>query len=276
MSTINSNITSLVIQSSLTNNQRELTTFSKQLSTGLRVVTASDDAAILSISNKLTSQVRGLGVAVRNANDAISMLQTADAAASGLSEVLVRMKELAVQAANDTNGTSDREALKVEFEDLQAHLSSKLETSTWNNQVLLKTSDGSPRALTFHVGPAEHDYMTINMTSLDQGALNNAFSTASLDSRGDSHAALGMIDLALTQVDQERVVWGAAINRLTHAADHAANMTVFHQTGRSTLVDADYALATAEMARAMIVEQAGAAMLSMSNQQPYYVLALLR
>lgn len=278
MNVVNTNINSVVAKNAMAVNQRDLTSAMQQLSTGKRINGAADDAAGLAISNKLGSRIVSLDMAVRNANDGISLLQTADGAAGVLSDMLFRMRELAVQAGNDTNSTSDRTALQAEVATLQSQIGNTLSNTTWNNMKVLNGEAGSSGSVAFHVGPDSTDSITVSMASLNVGDLASAQSSASVDvsTLSGATSALTIIDDALTEIDQARSRWGATANRLTHAADNATNVSFNSSISRSRILDTDYAQATAELARSMILDQAGAAMLSQANQQPMYVLALLR
>lgn len=278
MSVVNTNISALNTQQAISANHRMASQAMQSLSTGKRINSASDDAASLAISNKLGNRIVSLDMAVRNANDGISMLQTADGAAGVLSDMLFRMRELAIQSGNDTNSTTDREAIQTEVASLQSQIGNVIDNAEWNGVKILKGEAGSSGSVSFHIGPASNDFFTLSMTTLDTGSLADAQTTASVDVSTQSGAtsALAVIDSALTEIDQARTLWGATSNRLVYAADNSANVSLNSQASRSTMVDTDYAKSTADLARAMILEEAGAAMLTQANQQPAYVLALLR
>lgn len=278
MNVANTNINAVATQKAMVINQRDLSSAMQQLSTGKRINGAADDAAGLAISNKLGSRIISLDMAVRNANDGISLLQTADGAAGVLSDMLFRMRELAVQAGNDTNSNSDRTALQTEVASLQSQIGNTLNNAEWNGMKVLKGEAGNSGSVAFHVGPTSSDSISLSMASLDTGNLANAQTTGSVDvsTQAGATSALTTIDSALTEIDQARSLWGATSNRLMHAADNATNVSLNSSISRSRVMDTDYAQATAELARSMILDQAGAAMLSQANQQPMYVLALLR
>lgn len=276
MSVVNSNISALNAQKALDINSRDLTKAMGQLSTGQRIVSAADDAAGLAIGNKMTSQILSLNAAVRNANDGISMLQTADGATGLMTNMLIRMRELAVQSANDTNDQDGRDALQLEFAALQEEIGNTITNTTWNGMKVLEAEPGSGNAK-FQVGASSADSIALPLTSLNTSDVATAIGSGTLiDSLVNAQASLGDIDNAITQINDERSTWGATMNRLTYAADNAANVSMNSAASRSRIMDTDYAQATADMARAMILDQAGTAMLSQANQQPMYVLALLR
>jgi len=278
MTVVNSNISAVAAQRAMAINQRDLTSAMTQLSTGKRINGSADDAAGLAISNKLGTRISSLNMAVRNANEGISLLQTADGAAGTLSDMLFRMRELAVQSGNDTNSSSDRSALQTEMTSLQSQITNILDNTEWNGMKALKGEAGTSGSVSFHIGASSTDAFTLEMTTLDTGSLANAQTQASVNisTRSAATSALDTIDDALTEIDQARTLWGATANRLVHAADNATNVSMNSSVSRSRIMDADYAQTTADLARAMILDQAGAAMLTQANQQPMYVLALLR
>jgi len=278
MTVVNTNISAVAAQRAMATNQRDLTTAMTQLSTGKRINGSGDDAAGLAISNKLGTRIGSLNMAVRNANEGISLLQTADGAAGTLSDMLFRMRELAIQSGNDTNSSSDRSALQTEMTSLQSQITNILDNTEWNGMKALKGEAGSSGSVSFHIGASSNDAFTLEMATLDTGSLANAQTLASVNisTRSGATDALDTIDDALTEIDQARTLWGATANRLVYAADNATNVSMNSSVSRSRILDADYAQTTADLARAMILDQAGAAMLTQANQQPMYVLALLR
>jgi len=278
MSVINSNISAVVAQRAMAGNQRELTTAMTRLSTGKRVNSSADDASGIGIGNKMGTAISSLNMAVRNANEGISLIQTADGAAQTLSDMLFRMRELAIQAGNDTNSTSDRSALQLEVSALQAQITNVLSNTEWNGIKALKGEAGTSGSVSFQVGASSSDAFVLDMTSLDTGSLADAQTTESIDisTRSGATNALSTIDDALTEIEQARTVWGATANRLVYSADNATNVSMNTSASRSRIMDADYAQSTADLARAMILDQAGAAMLTQANQKPLFVLALLR
>jgi flagellin len=273
---VNTNVKSLAAQQALVVNQRAMDQSMARLATGQRINSSADDAAGLAIGNKLTTQIRGLDMAVRNANDGISMLQTADGATSEMTSMLVRMRELAIQSANDTNSQSDRDALQSEFLQLQEQTTNTISNTSWNGMKLLKGEAGSAGTVNFHVGASSADSIALPLADMNSDDVAAALAANVLISdRTNATAAIDLIDKAMVQIDSDRSRWGAMINRLTHAADNASNVSMHSSASRSRIMDTDYAQTTAELARSMILNQAGTAMLSQANQQPYYVLALL-
>lgn len=279
MSVINTNVKSLVAQNAMTANNRSMNKAMEQLSTGTRINSAADDAAGLAIANKMTSQIRGLNQAVRNANDGISMIQTAEGATKEITNMLQRMRELAVQAANDTNTTDDRTALKAEVTQLSDEITRIASNTTWNGMKLL---DGSKfatasAAANFMVGANSGDAaITVTFKNLKVGSAGLAIGTLALSAAAGAKTAIGTIDTALKAVDTFRADLGAKINRLTYAGDNLANVSQNTSESRSRIKDTDYATATTELARTQIISQAATAMLAQANQAPQSVLSLLR
>lgn len=269
MTVVNSNIDSLRTTMALRSTQRMMEKSMNALSTGQRINGAADDAAGLAISNKLTSQIRGLNQAIRNANDAISMLQTADSATGSITDMLTRMRELSVQSANSTYGSSDQSAINSEFVDLRDELSRVITNTSWNGTSILNTS----ASVVFQLGNTSADQLTVvfdNLSALSQISAVLALSAAS------ASGVMSSIDDAIAAIDSTRAGWGAAISSLGHAADNALNVALNTSASKSRIMDTDYAQTTAELARSQILQQAGMAMLSQANQRPAYVLALLR
>lgn len=272
---VNTNTSANAAQLALYKSQRSMAKSMAQLSTGQRINSAAEDAAGLSIGNKLATQVQSLNQAVRNANDGISMLQTADGASGHMVSMLQRMRELAIQSANDTNDQDGRDALQSEFSELQLEITNSINNTSWNGKQLLDMGSGTSQDVYFHVGPSSEDNIMLPLASFNSGDVTNALNSASIGNRDDALTSLTLIDNAITQIDTERGKWGAMMNRLTFAADNAVNVSLNTSASRSRIMDTDYAQTTAEMAKAMILNQAGSAMLSKANQHPMYVLALL-
>lgn len=274
MTIVNSNIRALASQQALVANQRALSSSMEQLSTGKRINSSSDDTAGFAISTQLTTQARSLNMAVRNTNDGISMMQTADGAAGGIQEMLYRMKELAVQSANDSNSSQERVALNTEFQSLETQIRNTVANTTWNGMNLLDGTVGNSGTVGYQVGAMANDQVSVIYADFDLAA--QPLTTArSINTQSNASTALTSIDGAVEQISSARATWGAAMNRLVHAGDNATNVSLNLTESNSRIMDTDYAQTTAEMARSMILNEAGSAMLSQANQQPYYVLALL-
>lgn len=282
MSVINTNVKSLVAQNAMTVNNRSMDKAMQQLSTGKRINSAADDAAGLAISNKMTSQIRGLNQAVRNANDGISMLQTAEGATQEITNMLQRMRELAVQAANDTYTASDRSALNAEVTSLSAEITRIADNTEWNGMKLFTaTSAGSAGGigtsgvvtLQVGIGGTSGNQFTVTLNDIDSTL---GLSGISLSTSSGATSALSTLDDAIAAVDTDRATFGATMNRLTYAIDNLTNISQNAQASRSRIMDTDYAQATTELARSQIIQQAATAMLAQANQAPQSVLSLLR
>ena len=271
MTVVNTNVKALIAQQALTVNDRSLTKAMAQLSTGKRINGAADDAAGLAISDKMSAQIRGLNQAVRNANDAISMMQTADAAAGGVADLLFRMRDLAVQARNDTNSTTDKASLATEYDSLQTEVTRLSNKTTWNGIEFVGSAAGS---FSFQIGSDSGVTMSITFKDLD-GAAGLATAVLAATSVTASNT-ISHLDTAISTLDDFRGTLGAGMNRLTYATDNLTNIATNTSASRSRIMDADYAQATSALARSQIIQQAGTAMLAQANQQPVYVLALLR
>jgi len=256
MSVINTNVNSLTAAASLAVNERNLSTSMERLSTGKRINSAKDDAAGQAIASRMTAQIRGLDQAVRNANDGISMLQTADGAMEEVSNMLQRMRELAIQTANDTNLSQDLVAMSVEYQALSSEITRINADTTWNGQELFATATNS-----FQVGANSGDVVTVSITDF---ALTGSITT------------IGALDTDIDNINSYRSALGAGINRLTYAANNALSISTNTSASRSRIVDTDYAKVSAELARTQIVQQAATAMLAQANQGAQSVLALLK
>ena len=273
MSVINTNTKSLIAQQSLTVNNRALSKTMEQLSTGKRINSASDDAAGLAISNKMTAQIRGLNQAVRNANDAISMVQVAEGSLGEVTNMLQRMRELAVQGSNGTYSSTDLQSLDAEFEALQSEISRISTQTTWNG---INLAD-SATAASFQVGNATADQVSVAFKDIDSAVVTAAvITTAGVSTIAGAATAVASLDTAITAVDTYRSTLGSMVNRLTYAADNATNVATNTAASRSRILDTDYAAATTELARSQIIQQAATAMLAQANQSPSSVLSLLK
>jgi len=280
MSVINTNIKSIVAQNAMTVNSRAMSKAMEQLSTGKRINSAADDAAGLGISDKMTAQIRGLNQAVRNANDGISMLQTAEGATKEITNMLQRMREMAVQGANDTYGTADRASLGLEFDALTTEIDRIANSTEWNGMKILDGSSMTSATLQIGAGSGSAYQITVIFDSMAAASLGSTgLATGDIDSAstaGTFQTMISTIDLAITYVDDFRADMGAKINRLNYAADNMTNTSMNTAASRSRIEDTDFASATTELARTQIISQAATAMLAQANQQPQSVLSLLR
>ena len=276
---INTNIMSLNAQRNLSATQSALATSVQRLSTGLRVNSAKDDAAGLAIAERMNTQVRGMNVAIRNANDAISLSQTAEGSLSKINDMGQRMRELAVQSANATNSDSDRQNLDAEYQALAEEIKRNLAGASFNGTKLF----AGAAALTFQVGAnaATTDQITINTENLAGDAkftavIGNNNKPDGIATVTAASAALGKLDDMLALVNSKRAEFGATQNRF-EAVIQTLQVSAENQTAaRSRIMDADFASETASLTRSQVLQQAGTAMLSQANSLPNNVLSLLR
>jgi len=278
MLTTFTNANSLKIQESLGKTHRSLQSAMEQLATGKRINTASDDAAGLAVAAGMSAQIRGLNQAVRNANDGISMLQTAEGATNEMGNILQRMRELAVQAANDTyNDDVDRAAMNTEFEGLAAEIDRIATVTTWNNQTLFDAAT----TFDYQVGFASdtNNQISVTTTKLTNdhfGASDTDLSGLSVDSKANALLALDDLDTAISDLNAARAEMGGYVNRLNFTVDNLTNISTHLSESRSRIEDADYAQASSDLAKNQVIQQAATAMLAQANQQPQIVLALLK
>ena len=284
MSVINTNVNALVAQGAMTKVDRQMGVAMERLSTGNRINGAKDDAAGLAITNRMTSQIRGLNQAVRNANDGISLIQTADGATIEVTNMLQRMRELAVQAKNDTNGTDDRAYLDKEFQQLKTQIGKIATQTKFNNQDVISAS----KTFTFQLGAnmGETASITFGKFALSTGsgtvsglstgiALGNGTASV-IKSAGSANTLIGVLDGAIKYVSEQRATMGAMINRLQYTVDNLTNISTNTQQSRSRVQDTNFAETTSELTRTQIIKQASTAMLAQANQQPQMVLSLLK
>jgi len=279
MTVINTNTGSLYAQQAMNTNARGLSTVMQQLSTGKRINNAVDDVAGMAISTRLTSQIRGLNQAVRNTNDGISLIQTAEGATDQVTNMLQRMRELAVQASNDTNNTSDRSYLNLEFQALTAQIDNIANYTQWNGANVLNKTNGRSGVFTFQVGANSGQAISItfdNMTTQSGKGVMSTIAGNNITGTSSSSAALGVIASALDTISLSRSNMGAVISRLQFTSDNLANVSAKAQESRSRIEDTDYSFATTELAKRNIIQQAAQAMLAQANQAPQAVLSLLR
>ena len=309
MSVINTNIKSLVSQNALNKNNDALASAMQQLSTGTRINSAADDAAGLAISSRMTAQIRGLDQAVRNANDGISLLQTAEGALIEVTNMMQRMRELSVQAANDTNTASDRASMNLEYGQLMQEINRIAQNTQWNGMnIMNNTTIGSGgtaaapatagtelRNIKFQVGSNANQTISAQLKDFSvpitaDGTPDPAVVPADtqifsgdarlndtdITSVSNASTAMTRLDAALGKITDERATYGAVINRLTYALDNLTNVAQNTTESRSRIMDTDYAKASSELARTQIISQAATAMLAQANQSPQSVLKLLQ
>ena len=279
MSVINTNVNAMFSQNAMKVNARAQSDAMNQLSTGSRINSAKDDAAGLAIGQNMTSQVRGLNMAIRNANDGINMMQTAEGAMVEQSNMLQRMRELAVQASNGTYSSVQRGYLQSEFDALGSQIDSISSDTTWNGEALLnKTSKigytATSGSFDFQVGQNSGQIISVKIADMSLSGLNA--SGLSISTASGASGAIDTIDSAIDTINSTRADIGAGINRLTYAADNLTNIASNISASRSTIMDTDYAETSTQLSKTQIIQQAATAMLAQANQQPQSVLSLLK
>ena len=287
MAVVNTNANASIAQNALARNERAMNTAMERLSTGSRINGADDDAAGLAIASRMTSQIRGLDVGIRNANDAISMISTADGALVEVTNMLQRMRELAIQASNGTTTEADRDYLNAEYQNLLVEIDRIAQNTQWNGMNILNHTTAASSTFAYTVGANAGQTIAV-----DFGDFNNTGASGVMQQLNSAHGSIAAgttasaittatsavvsIDSAITSVNTQRATFGAAINQLTYAVDNLANVKVNAEASRSRILDADYAKETSELARTQIISQAGTAMLAQANQLPQTVLSLLQ
>jgi flagellin len=271
--TINTNLLSLNAQRNQSTNASSLSTSMQRLSSGLRVNSAKDDSAGLAIAERMNAQVKGMNVAIRNANDAISLSQTAEGALGKVGDMFQRMRELAVQSANATNSAADRTSLDAEYQQLGAEIGRTLTSTKFNGIAILA---GGAGAQAFQVGANNGDTVTITTTNMSAAASITAATGGNVTSVANANTALTNLDTAIDAVNSERATYGAAQNRFDNIVSTLQVSAENQTAARSRIMDADFAAETANLSRAQILQQAGTAMIAQANQAPQQVLQLLR
>ena len=299
MAVVNTNIAASIAQAALAKNERALGTAMEQLSTGKKINSASDNAAGLAISTRMTSQIRGLDQAIRNAHDAQSMISTAEGALDEITAMLQRIRELALQSGTGTTDAADRSYLNEEFGHLLSEIDRIAENTQWNGRDILDgTAGGASSGVAFQVGadPSQTISLTFgNFTDANSGAVVGVMASLATSAVGGAGGGIFTLsaatiasaiqnasmvitaaDKAMDAVSTQRAAFGAVTNRLVHAVDNLTNVMTNAEVTRSRILDTDYAASTSELARTQIIQQAGTAMLAQANELPSTVLSLLQ
>lgn len=281
---IHTNYASLVTQGQLGRTNTALATAMERLGTGYRINSAADDAAGLQISNRLEAQTRGMNVAIRNSQDAISMMQTAEGALEELTNITYRMKDLATQAANGVNGTTEYTALDSEYTELKAEFQRIIEETSYGSGTLL-FDDGSGAAggsfgdaagITFQIGASSTETLAVDV-STEIAALYTAVGAfGDLTDQANSTTELGALGDVLDDIGAARSKLGANINRLDHTINNLTSIVENTNTAKGRITDADFAVETSNMTKQQMLLQAGMSVLSQSNQMSGLVTSLLR
>lgn len=276
---IHTNFASLVTQNTLNKNNNMLSTTMERLGTGLRINSAADDAAGLQIANRLEAQTRGMQVAQRNSQDAISMLQTADGALDEISQIAFRMKDLATQSANGTNSADDRSALNAEFTELKAEVTRIMEETTYNGETLLKggtLADAS--GVSFQIGAASSETLDFASNTEISGITTayGASGMGGIDTASGASSAIDAVDGLISAVGTARAKFGANVNRLEHTISNLASISQNVEAAKGRIMDADFALESSNMTKQQMLMQSGISVLGNTNQMSGLVGSLLR
>ena len=277
MTSINTNINALTASNALSRNGSAQQQTMQQLSTGKRINRASDDSAGLAIRETMTAQINGLNNAIKNANDGISLLQTADGALSQTSSLLQRMRELAVLAVNDTYSSTQKTAMSTEYVALGVQIDQIATHTQFNGTAVISGAGGTyggVGSFLFQVGANTTQTMAVAIVS--QTLAQYGLTAATLATAASATSNIALIDTAIGTLNTQRSTIGAAVNRLSHALDNLSNVAANATDSRSKVEDTDYATATSDLARQQIIAQAATAILAQANQQPQYVLSLLK
>jgi len=278
MTVINTNVAAIAAKNALQTNNRALASAMESLATGKRINSAADDAAGLSIADNMTSYIRGLDQAVRNANDAIGLLSTAEGALIEQSAMLQRMRELAVAASTDTTTATQRDYMDLEYQALEAEIDRIGSQTEWNGSAILDDSGGvaSDGVFVFQVGADASQTFSVSIGDMSTGGDLSAIAAGDVDTQANATTAIGNLDTAIAAVATQRATIGAGINRLQHAIENLTMISQETSASRSQVEDTDYASATTALAKGQIIQQAATAMLAQANQAPATVLALLQ
>ncbi|MGV2989752.1 lateral flagellin LafA [Vibrio sp. E150_011] len=284
---MHTNYASLVTQNTLSNTSGLLNTAMERLSTGYRINSAADDAAGLQISTRLESQTRGMNVAMRNAQDGISMMQTAEGSMDEMTNIVYRMNDLATQASNDTSSTADKTALNKEFQQLNEELVNIMDSTNFGGQKLFNTTGFAAGAVNLQIGTNAGEQLAVDV-STEITALNGSIGAAGAFALGDISTAAGA-QTALTtltgasgdagvlaDVGTTRSSFGANINRLEHTIANLGNMVENTSAAKGRITDADFAVESSSMTKNQMLMQAGTTVLSQTNQMPSMAMSLLR
>jgi len=286
---VNTNVGSLNAMAAASSINKQMEISMERLSTGKRINTAADDAAGVAIASRLTSEIKGTNQAIRNAMDAQALIDTAEGAHNEIVNILQRMREIAVQAANDTNDSDDRDNLQTEANLLAEEIDRIASVSTWAGQVLLSGSGGNSSDGTFSFlvgvgssGTSSSDTITITIDAMDaatlgvDGGSGSATGTIDLTSSSAAITAISAIDSAITDVNTQRAELGAYSNRLDYTVSNLTNISANLEAGRGRIEDADFAAESSSLAKSQILQQAATAMLAQANASKQGVLQLLK
>ena len=290
---IHTNYSSLVTQTNLSKTNNALGTNQQRLGTGLRINSAADDAAGLQIATRLNAQSRGMAVAMRNTNDAVSLLQTAEGAFSEMTDILQRMKDLATQGANGTNSADDLDSLQAEYDQLAEEMANIMDNTSYAGEKLFAKDNSAGKfasAVTFQIGSTTAETMSLDLTAAGSDAVQTvtdaldgmstvytagSAATAGTEITGAANATIDLVNTALDAVGSLRAQFGATINRLNHTNNNLANMKDNTEMAKGRIMDADFAKESASMSKNSMLLQSGISMLKQAGQMPGMVMSLL-
>ncbi|MBL5930389.1 flagellin [Lelliottia amnigena] len=278
MAVINTNLLSLTTQNNLNKSQSSLGTAIERLSSGLRINSSKDDAAGQAIANRMTSQIKGMTQAARNANDGISLVQTAEGNLNEINSNLQRIRELAVQAANDTNGSTDLTSVNTEITQRLSEIDRIAGGANFNGKSLLNGAVSTSLSIQVGAGTSANDTIKIDSTALinaTSGTLSSTLSTT-ISNNSTAQTVISAADAAIAKIDGARSNMGAIQNRFESTINNLNNSISNLSAAQSRIQDADYATEVSNMSRAQILQQAGTSVLSQANQVPQAMLSLLR
>jgi flagellin len=281
---VNTNVGSLNAQRSLTASASELKTAMERLSSGKKINSAADDAAGFAIAERMTAQIRGLNMATKNANDGLSMMAVIENATNDITDMLHRMRELAIQAANGTNGTQDLTYLDGEVDALKLEIDRIATQTKFNGTAYLSgaagNGTGAAIAGNFQVGTENAQSIAFSINAVGSGAIGTSggtqVSAIDITTAAGAGSALQVISDAIEQVAADRASYGALQNRLEYTVSNLMNVAEFTTSARSQIEDADFAAESARLAKAQVLQQTGTAMLAQANASPQLVLSLIR
>lgn len=290
---IHTNYSALITNTALNKSNNALATNQQRLGTGLRINSAADDAAGLQIATRLNAQSRGMSVAMRNVGDATSMLQTAEGAFSEMTDILQRMKDLTTQGANGTNSADDLKALQAEYDQLGVEVANIMDNTTYAGEALFSKDNSAGKfsaAVTFQIGATKDETLTLDLTAAGTDAIktltdaldgiSSTYTAASTATAGDeitgtANATIDLVNTALEAVSSLRSEFGATINRLNHTSNNLANMKDNTDMAKGRIMDADFAMESANMSKNSMLMQSGISMLKQAGQMPGLVMSLL-
>ncbi|XKE45435.1 flagellin FliC [Halomonas organivorans] len=271
MSVINTNISALIGQNNLNQAKSSLQTSMERLSSGLRINSAKDDAAGQAIANRMSAQITGMNQAQRNANDGISLVQTMEGGLNQINDNLQRIRELAVQAASDTNSADDRTSIQTEIDERIAEIDRVAGGSTFNSTNLLNAAG----TLDIQIGANTTANDVIQVNTVDATATTLGVNALDVSSTTNAKTAIDAVDTALNTIDTNRSTLGATLNRFDAVVSNLSTTATNLSAARSRIEDADYAVEVSNMTRAQILQQAGTSVLAQANQVPQSALSLL-